>query len=864
MKTNQRYLRGLYPFRSSRLAITFLVALGGLCLISLSSCRRPPRVAPSPSGDSNKTAVVSSEMETPPWGALWRTPRAGRTFVFPRSQVKYGLYQNYNRRWLDRPLLHDSSLRDYIETKTHAMKYPSYARNIEIIRSYDVDGLAQIIAGNMGYGLPAFEFADQAGVPEFHVLPEFAGNSEQDKTMQDTVLKMALASRSAMRLNGKLLITSYGADSVSPEEWKAMMAVLRAKHGDVFIFLPQITAPGGFAPFVEIFNRNNGALPDADREQLKNYYAGYMQACDGIYVNHAPAEPGPNGPANRICAEFFRKVVIPVVKELYSTPEARDKYLGGCAYLGHFSVGIGANNDEDGTKRLRQSFEMAMELSPDVIVLPEWDEVNENTCIQPTVCNSFSTQRILKYYMSLIKGIPPVPNPGDDRSLPNLIVSFRKQIMLGEILYVELLNVPDSDESSSYSVELALKDETGRIVKEFAPQRFQGNRLEDHTLAVPAESFAGHVALIPSLTIINADGSKRTFEAGLHHIGLRATWNWDFKWIHHPLRDVLVPARASVQWADNKDAEPGWRDIAVVFDGAEQIAQAEILENDDVVYAVDPENEYFRDDPDKVLFLLEIRSLLRKQPFKGTVTIQDAESARWLRDAFLLHNRLPDPEIAGDTLTIRQYKNISGWITSYFFVMSRRDAEKAALVFDTNVIQSDISLKQIMDNGIYSESHKDGLTVTGLTVTVSRFYKQPDIPRHLNCSSVAFTAQVKPELATSVFHLRVVAKSGRIYRSPPLLLPGATEGERKLIHVYSSTAKAPIELEVPGVQVPDIRYDFTPRYGTILRTAAGRPFWGHLGGNADASTGRGGEEGGNGGYPFYGGRNYPTNASKTT
>ncbi len=36
--------------------------------------------------------------------------KADRTYVFVRGQMKYGLHQNYMRKWVDRPLLHDRSL----------------------------------------------------------------------------------------------------------------------------------------------------------------------------------------------------------------------------------------------------------------------------------------------------------------------------------------------------------------------------------------------------------------------------------------------------------------------------------------------------------------------------------------------------------------------------------------------------------------------------------------------------------------------------------------------------------------------------------------------------------------------------------
>ena len=58
----------------------------------------------------------------------------------------------------------------------------------------------------------------------------------------------------------------------------------------------------------------------------------------------------------------------------------------------------------------------------------------------------------------------PTPDPGDDLSWPNLIISQRRQISPGETLDVELLNVPDTAKGEPYSVTLELLDENGKVL----------------------------------------------------------------------------------------------------------------------------------------------------------------------------------------------------------------------------------------------------------------------------------------------------------------------------------------------------------------------------------------------------------------
>ena len=72
-----------------------------------------------------------------------------------------------------------------------------------------------------------------------------------------------------------------------------------------------------------------------------------------------------------------------------------------------------------------------MAARPDVILLPEWDEFNENTCFRPTVYGGTTTQRIMRYYEP-DQRVDPTPVPGDDTSIPNLILSARKCVTLGE------------------------------------------------------------------------------------------------------------------------------------------------------------------------------------------------------------------------------------------------------------------------------------------------------------------------------------------------------------------------------------------------------------------------------------------------
>ena len=91
-----------------------------------------------------------------------------RPYVFSSSQLKYGLYQNYLHRYMDRPLLMDTSLGD-----NAVVTCPSFRRIMDHAMTYEMDGMGAII-GATGM-IQRYEIAMQMrppGAPRgLHVLP---------------------------------------------------------------------------------------------------------------------------------------------------------------------------------------------------------------------------------------------------------------------------------------------------------------------------------------------------------------------------------------------------------------------------------------------------------------------------------------------------------------------------------------------------------------------------------------------------------------------------------------------------------------------------------------------------------------------
>ena len=336
-----------------------------------------------------------------------RVPLTPRPLVYSRSQMKYGLELNYYHTWNDRPLLVN---RAYRVPAQYVTPLPGYARQLQEVVRYDMDGLAFFPETKGRLGM--FEVHGQTGVAGVGLLPEFFPKPGEDEVANKAeVIERALKCPSAPRLEGKVLITSYAANALTPAQWGQMLAALRARVGDKFLFLPALTDG---AELRAAFSTGE-PITRAQVEQTQRNLRAYLDVCDGIYFHY----PAAFRTTDRVFDEaFYRGVFIPVFKSVLSEEPYRRKYLGLSAYKSHMSPDRGNNLHEDGTRTLRRSIEAAMDARPDVLVLPEWDEFNENTCWRPTVYGSNTTQRIVRYYMSRIKNVAPTPVPDDDAGIP--------------------------------------------------------------------------------------------------------------------------------------------------------------------------------------------------------------------------------------------------------------------------------------------------------------------------------------------------------------------------------------------------------------------------------------------------------------
>lgn len=769
-----------------------------------------------------------------------RQPLTPRPLVFSRSQMKYGLDRHYLRHWVDRPLLIDPGLR--VEKQTYAMAFPSYQRILGVVSSYGLDGLAFFpeTSGRMG----AFEYTDQAAVPGLKLLPEFITKADSLAAKRD-VLKAALACRSCVRINDRLLISSYRADRLSPDKWRTMLAALRDEFGDVFLFIPDITQPCGesWAAWMERYDSEQG-VSVADRERLRQYLRSYALATDGLYM----AASAGIKKERRFHTDFYREFLAPFFRDVLSEPDLQGKCFGLSACGAHINcTRLGYTLSDDGTRTLRNSFEAALSVRPDVIIIPEWDEQNENTSLRPTVDNSFSSRRIVHHYMRRIRGLPAAPMPGDRLDLPNLVLSYRKLLTLGEELRIELLNIPDSDAGGTYTAGLALLDLDGHVAHRFEDHTFKVSELSEITESVPSETLARYSTLIPAVRITQA-GKRHLVERGWRPIQLRATWNWDYKWVKQPLRDL-----AALETCDlhiDRVGDRGEVRLAGHVDGDEPLASVELIEDGAVVYAVDPRPDALRQLEDHTMLAVEYRALKRRG-IKGHVRVVNGR-CRWPQG---YETPKYSWRLDGDVLRLHRYV---GWSqTVAYLAVSSVDVAKAQLEFQIGDLTRTVPVADIIEREIIS--YHDG---ADLTVTVSHFRKQNAHPPHLGTPGARFSTIVRPDLPSSLFHVRVVTKSGKLFRSRPVRQEWLFGEKSTRVPIWSEAGSQAQAVTVEAPRVPRISYTFSDRHGAALVTDAGRPFWGILGGYTDSVTARGGGAS-NDGTPFIRPSHYPKDAESS-
>ena len=765
-------------------------------------------------------ALFRFDQKTPPK----RKRVTDRTYVFSRSQTQYNLYRNYlNNHYMikrnDRPLFYNRDLWLGDDKNVESFN-ASAAQDIRIAATYGLDGLAALMGGSQFYRKGRMQFCDaydQLNPKDSRLLVEISPDAAQLNYDFIEPIERAIRSPCAFTINGKKLITSYCADLVTdPDSLGANLAATKKKLGDKFLFVADIRAPSGLTlkswpAFEEAFFKNKGAVPLAEVEALKVFLRGYLDVCDGIMFAGSNHMNNQATGGHQFNEKFYRDFLIPCFVSVLSEDKYHGKLMGLSASVGYVNRFSGAVILHDGTRQLRQSLQAALDASPDFILMPEWNEFNENTALSPTLQSSTASQRIVKYFVGRNKGLAPVPNPGDDPEMPDLIVSGPVSLKKGDQFFIELLNVPNQVSEESYQVAVSLASETGREIIKYPPVTLNRTVLEEKRLYLPTENLGDCAAICTTLTILTSKGDRFTFDEGLCPAILYPTYNSNYCSVRQPLQDLAKLDTCEF----NVRQEAGEAIFSAKARSLDSIATAEIVENDTELYGVDSKDEYKLNAGEALVFMYwESRRDTDGRNAEVAINISGGEIRHMENKNRGTDACFPEPLIRTGASSARldYARQNNQRRRGAFFIITNKD--EAVIEVDVKTIGQTFSIpvKDVVDAVVYAKQFAQKGFMLRFEAPPRR---QMDIPM-VNRKEIEFSAEIAPLSSDSVFYLRIVTENGEIFRSRPRVLAEADQGGMVKIPVFSETEGKVVAREVKAGAIPDIGYLFSPRHGSAL------------------------------------------------
>jgi hypothetical protein len=749
--------------------------------------------------------------------------KLSKTLIFPRIQIKYSLFLNYlsvpfRDVWIERPLLFNRELVAGTKEFKKEGNLASFKKNADLVSTY-MDGFS-ILATSKSYlqrTLASMQYADKLGRKNFIMLEISPAVTQLGKNAQmscdyDFIFKIAKAaekSPSAFRINDKVVLSSYNSDLISPQQWIPIIEKLKKQANGKLLFITEIRTKFYDANYAYL--RNGGKISPEKINEMKDFIRSYLDVADGMLFagcNHI-VKSSDQISSYKFGDKFYKDILIPTIISVFNEPKYQKKYLGLSAAKGYFyTLHAAAGQNEGGTATLRQSLDAALSVNPDFIIMPEWNEANENTHIEPTVFDSFSSRRVINHY----RGISPPAN--DNRKVPNLIISYRSELVYGETLRIELLNLPDLKYSETNTkIELCLKTASGKVLKKFAPLFLSNRKLDEKYIEFPVEDFCNERVIVPELVIFR--NGKRQLIKGLSCIMLNAPPTMNKKFVKQPIRDLCVLKKSKIAWHKTK----GKVAINGFIETEDSLNTVELLENNIPVAAVDLKKEY-KCPPEEILlrFFWNSRSTSRAikctiKPLSGTVDT--------LNGKYIAMTETKNGKTSKVANYIQKSLRFTSHIDEFFFKASN----DSILEIDSGGRKFRCSLKEIVKYGIYRK-----VFANGDTISIEQVRRLPQVPYPINKKHVEFNLKAKSIFPCPVYTLRAITASGRIFRSTPFC-PEKLSGDKVKINVWSYSKQKVVSLKIPKEYGRSMRYDFTSSAGDILPSSPDfRIFYGKLGG----------------------------------
>jgi hypothetical protein len=693
-------------------------------------------------------------------GAPDASDRSGvQTKILVRSQLKYGLERtDYLHRWYERPLHQDSTYAVRAPNGSQFINALSWRKQVEIARLSKIDGFGVFLNTHRREDvLP--RSVEPGG--EMTILVEMhAGDEAAGVEHCVEMAGRALAMPNSFRIDGKVVLTRYPEITAEKPQaldfYPVLKKALDEKYGkDRFALMPYA---------VPLRRRDSPIATPAAVERTKECIRRILRRTDGLYYT---LTAGGGGVDRRFDAHYHDTVFAPIVKSVMAEPEFKGKLLGIGVRQAHENVcrwtyGI----DSTGTRLLRDSMASVALMRPDFILCPEWDEQNENTHFRPITSNGHVTQRILRYWADVYAGRPPEPFPGDDVSIPNLVVSYRKSLQAGQLAEVEVCNIPDGTaKAARYSVSFRWKTPDGKVMREWPAQDLDMGKNGAVWFNCPvADLLAAHV-LLPELTVAEGDAPPKTFGCGMWPLSVEANRNLDFKWVKNALREIDSGVEGSL--VASPPRADGTVEVKGRVRGRRKFRNIEVLDCFDTVYMHDTS---------------------AKAPSGGDCTIRIA-----YQGCSGAQGRLQgEIAVGGDSRAIDD--EFSSRSYELFYRVPKAEVENAVVrVRLKGIFEKEIPVREVIARGRMSFAGPQGFTFVA-----ARCLYTYAIPPPCGVDAAEFSFVMKPMNRLSVLRLRTIDEDFRIWTSPAPVDFYRPSGKERVFHICE---------QAPGNLVKGVRVD---------------------------------------------------------
>ena len=712
-----------------------------------------------------------------------------KTEFVPRAQLKYTLSKNdYIHCWFDRPLYQNTGLSRFDKgtmVNEEEMKLMKKALDL---------GKCSGVATFLDFGHSRDSFFNNCGAYNIRFHGEASVNYFRKNPNYSEFAEKLISIPGAFRFNGKSVMTLYPS-KLDTSYVKDVKKSIGKKYADKILVVP----------YVYFYNKHKFSkikpLTASDIEMMAEDLCNSLRVADGIHIHGEQFVF-----KNIVDNAFGFKVMLPILNKIFSDPEFKNKFLsyGAIQGLENQYRWIPSRNSV-GVATLRNEMEFVAALRPDVCLLPEWDEVNENTCYRPMVNTGWSSLRMLRHFAEKIRGEKFTAFPGDDLSIPNMILCYRRRLLAGETAEFQVTNIPDQTPERIYSVKLSLYDIKGNCIKTFAPQKLDSTVCKDVTFTVPAAELLKYQLVKPKLEI-SWDGGRYVSPDTFWAQELCATWNTEWQWAKHPLREQLAGVKADYTITPY---ENGLLRLKGKISSPVPMAQAEILDGPDTVWMADNQPA-FRETDTEAVIKVELHGIGRINSWIK-LDVKNAPNARGING-----KKFPQK--------IRYKKNIK-FAQSTLLRLPKNEVEKAVLKINVpGVLDETVSIKEVMKKHLLGFNKKQ----YNMTLVVSRYNSQFAIPEHINKKEVEFDCFVIPgDSKKSVFSLRVIDKKGNTWRGGVKSLYSPS-GKETHFTVYDKAAKKAVKVTADENLLTPFAFDFSPARGTVIASSAGRKYYGMI------------------------------------